>query len=67
MTSQGGYIGNPVVYKGKLYIIWVSSAGYYQLAEFDGTDLKLIPNPGNGGLQALNRLYTMISCMSVIE
>ena len=49
-NSQYGYVGNPVVYNGKLYIIYISSAGYYQLAEFDGTQLKLIPNPDKGAL-----------------
>ena len=66
-NSQYGYVGNPVVYNGKLYIIYISSAGYYQLAEFDGTQLKLIPNPDKGGLSGAtpiiynNKLYVQYS------
>jgi gliding motility-associated-like protein len=35
----------PVVYNNKLYIDYLNASGTYQLAQYDGSSLTLIPNP----------------------
>ncbi|MDQ2862178.1 MAG: T9SS type A sorting domain-containing protein [Bacteroidota bacterium] len=47
-ASANGYWNFPIVYGANLYFQYYNAAGNFQLGNFNGTAIRLIPNPTNG-------------------
>jgi len=70
-ASTNGYWNFPVVYGANLYFQYNNAAGIFQVGLFNGTSMRLIPNPGHspngtatyGGTPLVfnNLLYTLFN------
>jgi hypothetical protein len=45
--AERGVVGDAIVYKDKLYLKYFSVGGYFCLAEYDGANFRIIPNPNS--------------------